>query len=230
MFCEQPGAERVVLGVFSAAGMVSSGKPGLYGFWVNKKTLEAPLGDLCAKVARVEGTVGGDVLIVVDLAAWCYLSTGWAVATVLRHIHENLNELSFEWLLEQLQRCEKLAHDLEKLREVVEALEHNFKAKGATTVTVRFVAEMREHGELKTHKRRDNLPLDPERFVQLGAAMRRKKPNINNVMGWWRQCCRGPDGYDWQAVGAAVLWAAVNKVFAGMGERVVFLFRVVAPR
>ena len=158
------------------------------------------------------------MLIVVDLAAWSYISTGDAAAVVLKGIPSDVGEITCEWLQEKVADCHKLVKDLTLLRSCVQKIVRDFEAKGAS-VTVRFVAELREQGEIKTPKcPRDLDPLDPERFARLGAAQRKKKQNLGSVMDWWRECCRGPEGWDWLALSAAVQWAAVNHVFAEMGE------------
>ena len=70
-------------------------KPSVLGDLVNQYTYESHLGQFVAKFVRVEGVVGGHVLIVVDLAAWLYMSTGQAAAAVLREIPSNLGEVTF---------------------------------------------------------------------------------------------------------------------------------------
>ncbi len=115
-------------------------KPSVLGGIVNRYTYESHLGQFVAKFVRVEGVVGGHVLIVVDLAAWLYMSTGQAAAAVLREIPSNLGEVTFAWLLQTVAKCDKLVEELKLLRKCVEKIARDFKAKGASVVTLRFVA------------------------------------------------------------------------------------------
>jgi hypothetical protein len=48
--------------------------------------------------------------------------------------------------------------------------------------------------------------------------LRKKHRNVLSIIDCWRECCRGPDGLDWLALGAVVLRAAVGRAFKGMGK------------
>jgi hypothetical protein len=127
-------------------------------------------------------------------------------------------EVTFEWLGQTVNGCRKLMDGLASLRSCVEKMVTAFKDKGAF-VTLRFVAELREIDEIKTPKcQRDLKPLDLERFARLAAMLRKKHRNVLSIMDCWRECCRGPDGLDWLALGAVVLRAAVGRAFKGMGK------------
>lgn len=195
-------------------------KPAVLGEIVNKYTVDVSLSTMMDKFVNVKGVVCGKVEVVVDLAAWVHWSTGLAAAHVLKAMKENMGEITYDWLEEQVAKCDKLREDLEMLRHCVEKMRDEFVRKGAS-VTLRFVAELREPGEIKTPKiPRDLKPPDEERFGRLYASLHKKRPNFVSIKDWWRECTRGPEGHDWATLGVSLLFVAVNSVFARMSESV----------
>jgi hypothetical protein len=174
---------------------VAMSKPSVLSNLVNLHTRELSVSEFAAKFGKVEGVPGGHVLFIMDLAALAFWVTGQDSAVVIRQFPDDPEEVTLEWLKEQVADG-KLVESLQLLRKCLEELRKELLAKGAREVTIRFVAEFREADEIKTHKQRDNRPLDPERFARLGTTQRKKKCNLKTIAKWWRECCRGPEGMD----------------------------------
>jgi hypothetical protein len=188
---------------------------------VNEHTHPLPVNAYVNKFARVRHG-GGNVCVGVDLAAWEHCATGLAVAAVMAESkRKNGGELTLDFVskvLDEHWACANLLGDLRLLKSFVDAVSAAFARHDATT-TLCFFAELREEGEKKTPKiPRDLGPIDEKRFAILNGMLTKKRLNLNGAADWFRECCRGPEGKDFCALGVAVQWLAVQRVCRGMGE------------
>jgi hypothetical protein len=127
--------------------------------------------------------------------------------------------MSFDMVKEEVTKGD----DFAKLRESLEPYlcfylegKKYFEARGAT-FELTFFVEMRQGEEIKTPKypREHKVP-DANRFGHLNGAVSKKKLNMSKVEGWFQECCRGKEGRDLCGLGVAVIWLAVQHVFAGV--------------